>query len=272
MPTFDFSELSKLSLGKLTLAQLLGALLTLLICLAAARLLLAAAARLLKKPHFDQRFQRFALAGVKVLLYTLTVLIVADSLGVPVASLVTLLGVFGLAVSLAVQDVLGNVAGGLVILLSKPFLIGDYIESDVGSGTVVAIDTIHTKLDTPDGQRVLLPNSKLSASRIVNYTRLGVRRLDLPVYLPGEVPVKTVRRVLLAAAETAPGVLPDPAPAVVLQEFGDRAVQYRLRCWFKVEDFWDSRAVLTEAVKEGLEKEGIGLFYNRVEVIHPVDR
>ena len=272
MPTFDITAWSKFSLGKLTLEQLLGALLTLLLCLAAARLLLTAAARLLKQPRFDPRFQRFALAGVKALLYTVTVLVVADSLGVPVASLVTLLGVFGLAVSLAVQDVLGNVAGGLVILLSKPFLIGDYIESDVGSGTVVAIDTIHTKLDTPDGQRVLLPNSKLSASRITNYTRLGVRRLDLPLYLPGEIPVKTVRRILLTAAAAAPGVRSDPTPAVVLQEFGDRAIQYRLRCWFAAEDFWDSRAVLTEAIKTGLETEGISLFYHRVEVIQKPSR
>ena len=266
MPSIDLSSLAKFSLGALSLEKLLGALLTLLVCLIAVRILCRLAARLIRQPRFDPRLQRFAMAGVKVLLYVVTILIVADSLGIPVASLVTMLGVFGLAVSLALQDVLSNVASGLVILFAKPFLIGDYIESDIGSGTVAAIDLIHTKLDTADGQRVLLPNSKLSASKIINYTSLGTRRIDLAVSAPYDVPSERVRAVCMEAVAATPDVLPEPAPAVVLSEFGESAVQYRIRCWISVEHFWDSKFILSEQVKASFDRAGISIPFNQLDV------
>ena len=264
MPDFDICQLEKLRLGTMTAEKLIQAGVTLVVSLVAARLLICLASRLLQKPHFDRRFQKFALAAVKVLVYIAVILLVADSLGIPVTSLVALVGVFGLALSLAVQDILSNVAGGMVILFAKPFLIGDYIESDAGSGTVASIDTIHTKLDTFDGQRVLVPNSKLSASRIVNYTRLGTRRIDITLRTGYAAPALSVRAACLQAVEDTPGILDSPAPAVNLTDFGENAVEYHLRCWTAVDDYWDSRYLLMERVKDRLEEAGIPMAYNRL--------
>ena len=266
MPTIDFSSLAKISLGTLSLEKLVSALLMLVVCLIAAKVLTALAARVLRQPRFDPRLQRFAMAGVKTLLYVVTALIVADSLGIPVASLVTMLGVFGLAISLALQDVLSNVASGLVILFAKPFLIGDYIESDIGAGTVMAIDLIHTKLDTADGQRVLLPNSKLSASKIINYTRLGTRRIDLVIGAPYDVKPERVRQACLKAVAETPDILEDPAPAVVLTDFGDSAIQYHVRCWSNVDTYWNSKFILAEQLKECFDQAGIDIPFNQLDV------
>ncbi len=166
--------------GKLTVGNLLSALALLLVCLAAARLLLGVAGKLLgRSGGMDERMKRYILKGLKGLLYLLTALIVAGSLDIDVTSLIAVISVFGLAVSLAVQDVLGNVAGGMVLLFSKPFTLGDYVSTADGEGEVAEITLTHTKLDTPSGQRVMLPNSRLTAGQIVNYTVRGVRRADL---------------------------------------------------------------------------------------------
>jgi len=252
MPNIDLTALTQFSLGSLSLGRVLGALVTLLICLIAVKIVSKIVARLTQRPEFDPRLQRFVMAGVRILLYVFTILIVADSLGIPVTSLVTMLGVFGLAVSLAVQDVLSNVASGLVILFSKPFMIGDYIESDVGEGTVMAIDLTHTKLDTLDGQRVLLPNSKLAASKITNYTRLGTRRIDLTIGVSYSSDLKEARRVLERALSKTPNALTDPAPAVLLTDLAESAVQFHVRCWTSVDNYWASRDALIEEIKRRL--------------------
>lgn len=143
--------------------------------------------------------------------------------GVNVTSLVALVGVFGLAVSLAVQDVLSNVAGGLVILFSKPFALGDYIATGDGEGTVEEISLTHTKLDTFGGQRVMLPNSKLVDGKIVNYSVRGVRRVDHAVSASYDDSPQAVRTACLRAVERTKGVLPDPgAPGGSHRLWGQR--------------------------------------------------
>ena len=167
-------------------------------------------------------------------LYIITVLIVADTLGIPMTSLLALFSVLGLAVSLAVQDILSNVAGGLVILFSKPFQIGDYIETDQCAGTVVSIDLIHTKLDTFNGQRVMMPNSALSGSKITNFTQLGTRRIDHAITASYDDAIPAVRSACLLAVERTEHVRSDPAPAVVVTAYGESAIEYHVRCWSDV--------------------------------------
>ena len=139
MPSIDTSaieEVMQKSWGKMTLEQLLTSLIILVACLVAAKLILALTRRLAGRSKMDDRVRRYILGGVKAMLYVVVILIVAQSLGIPVTSLIALVSVFGLAVSLAIQDVLSNVAGGMVILFSKPFTIGDYVETSDGEGTV----------------------------------------------------------------------------------------------------------------------------------------
>ena len=165
MGDFDMGKLLSASVGKVSVGDILTALIVLAVCLMAVRLLMKLARRLLSASKLDGRVQKYLLSGVRLVLYLLSAIIVMESLNIDMTSLVALLSVASLGVTLAAEDVLANVAGGLVILFSKPFQIGDYIETDQCAGTVVSIDLIHTKLDTFNGQRVMMPNSALSGFR-----------------------------------------------------------------------------------------------------------
>ena len=253
--------------GKLTVGNLLSALTLLLVCLAAARLLLGVAGKLLgRSGGMDERMKRYILKGLKGLLYLLTALIVAGSLDIDVTSLIAVISVFGLAVSLAVQDVLGNVAGGMVLLFSKPFTLGDYVSTADGEGEVAEITLTHTKLDTPAGQRVMLPNSKLMAGQIVNYTVRGVRRADHAVSASYDDAPEAVRRACLRALERTPGILPDPAPQVVLTAYGESSIEYRVRFWAKTEDYWDAHFRSLEEIHRAFAEDGVTMTYNHLNV------
>lgn len=257
--------------GKLTVGRILSALLLLLVCLAVVKLLLNVTGKLLSRSAMDERVRRYVLKGLKALLYVLTALIVAGSLDIDVTSLIAVISVFGLAVSLAVQDVLGNVAGGMVLLFSKPFTLGDYVSTADGEGEVAEIGLTHTKLDTPSGQRVMLPNSKLTAGQIVNYTVRGVRRADHAVAASYDDEPETVRAACLKALERTPNILPDPAPQVVLTAYGESAIEYHVRFWAKTEDYWDAHFKSLEEIRRAFAEDGVTMTYNHLNV-HIVEK
>lgn len=252
--------------GKLTVGRLLSALLLLLVCLAVVRLLLGMTRRLVGRAALDERIKRYILRGVRAFLYLLTALVMAGSLNIDVSSLIALVGVFGLAVSLAVQDVLGNVAGGMVLLFSKPFTLGDYVSTADGEGEVAEITLTHTKLDTPAGQRVMLPNSKLTAGQIVNYTVRGVRRADHAVSASYDDAPEAVRSACLKALSRTPGILPDPAPQVVLTAYGESSIEYHVRFWAKTEDYWDAHFRSLEEIHRAFAEDGVTMTYNHLNV------
>ena len=256
--------------GKLTVENLLSALVTLFLCLAAARLAVKLAGRALGRTRLDGRIRDYVLQGLRFLLYTVTALIVAESLGIPASSLVALLSVFALAVSLAVQDVLSNVAGGLVLLFSKPFTLGDYIESADGEGTVYSIGLTHTVLDTYGGQRVMLPNSRLTAGKIVNYTARGVRRVDHAVSASYEDSTQAVRSACMKAVSRTPGVLDDPPPQVVVTAYRESSIEYHVRFWAPVDAYWDACNSSLEAIRDAFREDGVSMTYNHLNV-HIVD-
>ena len=167
--------------------------------------------RLLARTKLDERIQKYLLAGVKLILYIVTVLIVAESLNIPMTSLVALLSVGSLGVTLAAEDILGNVAGGLVILSAHPFSIGDYVEVGGVAGTVHEISLNHTKLVTPDGHLVMLPNKEL-ASQMTNYTVLGRRRVVQRVAASYDAPTETVKAACRRALEQTENLLEDLPP------------------------------------------------------------
>ena len=252
--------------GKLTVGRVLSALLLLLVCLTLARLLLGTARRLVERAALDERIKRYILRGLWAFLYLLTALVMAGSLNIDVSSLIALVGVFGLAVSLAVQDVLGNVAGGMVLLFSKPFTLGDYVSTADGEGEVAEITLTHTKLDTPAGQRVMLPNSKLMAGQIVNYTVRGVRRADHAVSASYDDAPEAVRSACLKALSRTPNILPDPAPQVVLTAYGESSIEYHVRFWAKTEDYWDAHFRSLEEIHRAFAEDGVTMTYNHLNV------
>lgn len=269
--TSTLEEVMEKSWGQMTLEQLLTSLIILVACLVAVRLIMALARRLTGKSKMDDRVRRYILAGVKAMLYVVTILIVAQSLGIPVTSLIALVSVFGLAVSLAIQDVLSNVAGGMVILFSKPFSLGDYIETTDGEGDVVEISLTHTKLDTYGGQRVMLPNKAVVAGKIINYSARGIRRVDHTVTASYDDSTEAVRAACLKAVSRTPHVRSDPAPAVVLTAYLDSAVEYHVRFWADIAHFWDAYNVSLEEIRRCFAEDGVTMTYNHLNV-HIVDR
>lgn len=266
LTSLGISNAENLDLGPLTLDSILVALFTLLLCLVAIKLVMTIFRKLLSKPTIDERFRRYTLGGIRIVLWVITVLIVADSLGIPVTSLVALLSVFSLAVSLAVQSVLSNIAGGIVIMLNKPFKEGDFVETSSGTGTVQDITLNYTYLITPDGHRVVVPNSTLSSDRIINYTTLGRRRAVVKVTASYDAPTETVRRACLSAVARVDKVLHDPAPEVLLTNYGESSIEYTVRVWCLADDYGNVLFPLTEYLRAAFEEYGVEMTYNHLNI------
>ncbi len=260
------ADVGEWNLGALTLEKILSALLTLLICMVAARLLRRVLQRLLGKTKLDAQAQKYALTAVRVIAWIVTILIVADQLGIPVTSLVALFSVLSLAISLAVQSVLANIAGGIVILLSKPFQVGDYIDTTSGLGTVSQIGLNATWLETDDGQRLVVPNSMLSADKIINYTTLGSRRLKLLVTASYDADPEAVRRACLAAVAKTEHILPDPAPQVLLSNYGTSSIEYTVRVWCKPSDYSSVYYPLMENFYTAFKEAGVEMTYDHLNI------
>ena len=269
--TSAIEEVMQKSWGKMTLQQLLTSLLILIVCLIAVKLIMALLRRLTGKSKMDDRVRRYILGGIKAMLYVVTILIVAQSLGIPVTSLIALVSVFGLAVSLAIQDVLSNVAGGMVILFFKPSAIGDYIATTDGEGDVVEISLTHTKLDTYGGQRVMLPNKAVVAGKIINYSARGIRRIDHAITASYDDSTEAVRAACLRAVEHTPNVLADPAPAVVVTAYKESAVEYHVRFWTDIAHFWDAYSFSLEEIRRCFAEDGVTMTYNHLNV-HILDK
>ena len=261
----DLTSLFTDTLAKFSFRAVLSAAATLLICLVAVHLLGKLLRRLLARTKLDERIQKYLLAGVKLILYIVTVLIVAESLNIPMTSLVALLSVGSLGVTLAAEDILGNVAGGLVILSAHPFSIGDYVEVGGVAGTVHEISLNHTKLVTPDGHLVMLPNKELASSQMTNYTVLGRRRVVQRVTASYDAPTQKVIDALVQAG-TMDNVLLTPAPSACVSSYGDSAIAYTLRVWVKTEDYWDVYFALTQRVKDVFDEQGITMTYPHLNV------
>ena len=263
----ELSEIISHSIGGYSIANILSAILTLLVCLVVVRLVMKLFSRLLSRAsRISDRLQKIILSCLKVLLYVLTAIITAESLGINTASLTAIMSVLTLGVTLAAEDILGNVAGGVGILSSHPFGIGDTIEAGGTVGTVREISLNHTKLETADGQIVLQPNRQLSSSKIINYTTLGRRRVVRTVTASYDAPTDTVKAACMDAVRTVPGVLSDPAPEVYLTSYGASSIEYAVRCWTSVEDHWNAYYTLNEALRDAFDKHGVEMTYDHLNV------
>ena len=168
------------------------------------------------------------------------------------------------------QNVLANVAGGLVLLVTKPFAVGDYVDTPCGAGTVKELTLTYTYLDTPDGLRIAAPNSSLSAGKITNYTTLGTRRIQHSVSASYDAPVQTVRQALLDAVARTPGLLESPGPEVYVNAYGESGIEYIVRSWARTADYWTAYYALLENIKAAFDERAVEMPYNHLNV-HIVD-
>ena len=203
---------------------------------------------------------------IHVLLLAIVILSAAGVMGVPLSLFVTLVSLVGAAITLAVQGVLSNFIGGVVILILKPFKVGQYIKVGDIDGTVRMIGMYYTELVTPDGKQISLPNSQLTNSSITNFSSEEKRRIDLDYGVSYSADIDEVRKVLLEVAKANDMTLTDPAPQVLVQEMADSAVKFRLRVFVKNADYWTLYYYLMEEGKKALDKAGLEIPFPQVDV------
>ncbi len=223
--------------------------------------------RSLERGKVDVGVRQFTDSFLKAVLYILLVFMIAGGFGVDAASVVALLGSAGVAIGLAVQGSLSNLAGGVLILILKPFLVGDYIIEGGGKeGTVTEIQLFYTRLLTPDNRTVILPNGALANGSLVNVTADKYRRCDISVGVSYQSDLQTAREALMGMLEADPAVLKDRDMRVVVDALGESAIQLIVRCWFTNEEYWDGRYRLTEGIKTVLDRAGIQIPYPQLDV------
>lgn len=262
----NITELMNANLGDLSLGNIVSAVITLILCLLVIRLITKVFGRILSKSRLETRIQKYVLTGIKTILYVLTALIVIDSLGIPTTSLVALLSVVSLGITLAAEDILANLAGGLVILASHPFNIGDIIEVSGVAGSVEEITLNYTKLLTPDGQTVMMPNKALADSQVTNYSKLGRRRVVQVVTASYNAPTETVKAACQQALEMTSGILQDPAPAVYLSNYKESSIEYKIFCWSTVDAYWDVYFGLGENLRTAFADHNVEMTYDHLNV------
>ncbi len=178
-------------------------------------------------------------------------------IGVQTASIVAILGAAGLAIGLAIQGSLSNLASGLMLVTQRPFMVGDYIEGGGAGGTVVEIRLFTTVLKTFDGRKVTVPNAKLTNDNIINYTVYPTRRVEVLVSVDYSSDLALVRKAALEVVAADARVLPEPAPAAVVKNLGESGIDVAIRAWVKREDYWNVFFDLQEAVKNKFDAVGI---------------
>ena len=206
----------------------------------------------------DLALQGFISSLVNIILKVLLVVSVASMIGIQTTSFVAAIGAAGLAIGLALQGSLANFAGGVLILLFRPFKIGDWIEAQSVSGTVDSIQIFHTVLRTGDNKTVIVPNGNLSNGIITNYNRQPTRKVVFDVGVDYEADLQKVREVLLALADD-PRVLKAPAPVVVVSTLGESAITMSLRVWVDTPNYWDVLFMFNEFARDRLKAEGVDI-------------
>ena len=247
--------------GKLTLAVI-----TLLIGWWLISKLTASIGRILEARNVDRALGSFIGSLVRIVLRILLLISVASMVGVETTSFIAMIGAAGLAIGLALQGSLANFAGGVLIMLFRPFRAGDWIEAQGVSGSVDNIQIFHTTLKTADNKVVIVPNGNLSNGHITNYSREPRRRADINVGIDYSSDIKRAREVLLEIAKD-PRVHLDPEPVVFVTGLGDNAVNLSLRVWVATGDFWPVTFSFTELAKERLTEAGIGIPFPQ-RVVH----
>ncbi len=224
------------------------------------------AERSFARMEMELSLRKFLLSLIQALLYALLIFMAAEKIGIQSSSIIALLGSAGVTLGLALQGSLSNFAGGVLILLVRPFKVGDYIVSQYGEGTVAVIGLVYTTLNTVDNKTVVIPNGSLSNSPITNATAEEFRRLDLTVGISYQADLKKAKDILLNIYTSHPKVLKDHPIQVFVDSLADSAVIIGGRGWTATDDYWQTRWDIIETIKLRLDEAGIEIPYNQMDV------
>ena len=214
----------------------------------------------------DKSVSSFLLSFFKVMLNVLLFITVAGVIGIPSTSIITLLGSAGVAIGLAMQGGLSNIVGGIIILVFKPFKVGDFIDTHSDSGTVKGISIFYTTLVTPDNKIISIPNGNLANQVSVNYSKEPIRRLDINIDVSYENDVELVKKTLNSIINKEKRVIQDKDIFIRLTDYKESSMLYTIRIWVNSTDYWNVKFDLLEEIKKHFDKENISIPYNQLDV------
>lgn len=220
----------------------------------------------LERRNTDIGVIQFLSAVIRYSMYFVLFMVILNLFGIATTSAVAVLGSCGVAVGLALQGSLANFAGGVLILLLKPFVVGDYIIEGANEGTVYEISIFYTKLKTVDNKVIVIPNGNLSNSSLINVSHMDNRRVDVAVGIAYEADIRTAKDILYKVAEKDPARLPDEDIIVAVDNLGASSVDMTVRIWVKSEDYWPTKWRLTENIKYALDENNISIPYQQIDV------
>lgn len=248
------------------LPTLIGALVLLFVGLWIIGIIVKYVNKLFQKKDYDETLEIFTLTAIRWGLRIILFVLVITQLGVESASLVAAIGAAGLAIGLAMQGSLSNLAGGVLLIILKPFKVGDWIEAQGISGSVVEISLFYTKIDTFGNQRAVIPNGELSNDNIINYSHNGTRKENLSFGISYDDDLKKAKQVLRDLVEEQEDVLKDPAPQIIVSELGADSVNFSVRYFAENSKFWDLHWYMIEEGKIRLEEAGMTIPYPQRDV------
>lgn len=224
--------------------------------------------RVFERSKMDLMIQTFLLSCMRIGLKILVVFIAVQQVGVQASSIIAVIGSAGLAVGLSLQGSLSNIAGGVILLVVKPFQVGDYIleESSRKEGTVQSIGIMYTKLSSMDNKAILIPNGNLSNASITNVTNQDKRRVDLLVGIEYSEDIKKVKEILSEVIESEPVLLKEDPVKVYVSDFRESCIDIGIRYWVRTEDYWESRWRVLEKIKYAFDEAGVTIPFNQIDV------
>jgi len=246
--------------------KILGAIIIFLVGKWLAKIISQLTEKALIKAKIDKTLAKFARNLTNIGLLIFVVIAALASLGVETTQFAVVIGAAGLAVGLALQGSLANFASGFLMIIFRPFKVGDFIEASGIKGTVKEIQIFNTILNTPDNLRAIIPNAHVTGGNIINYTVNGKRRVDLVIGISYEDDLRKAKKIIEDTLASDPRVLQDPAPTVAVSELGDSSVNFVVRPWVAPADYWNVYFETTENVKLALDKNGITIPFPQRDV------
>ena len=227
--------------------------------------------RLMKRGNVDPTLTKFVISLSKIALMTFIIISALGALGVQTASFIAIIGAAGLAIGFALQGSLANFASGVMLIIFRPFKSGDYVEAGGTSGSVESVQIFNTTLKTPDNKKVIVPNSHITGGKIVNFSAMDTRRIDLVFGIGYDDNIKKAKEILDKIIAENEMILKDPAPVVAVLELGDSSVNFAVRPWVNTADYWTVYFAITEKVKLTFDENNISIPYPQRDVhIHQV--
>ena len=267
----ETGRLSKLISGiadkiKEALPSLIFAVIIFLIGLALSKIILRIFTICLNRANVDITDVGFLRSLLKVLLYTIDFIITLSILNIPMTSIIAVISAAGLAIGLALQNSLSNLAGGFIILFSKPFKSGDYVETNAASGTVESIGILYTRILTADNKTVYIPNGKITDSTIVNFSEQNTRRVDFEFGISYSDDIEKAKSIILKLASEHPMVLEEPEPFARLGLQAEDSLQITVRLWTETENYWQVKFDLTEQVNQAFIDNNVTIPFRQIDV------